>query len=201
MYTLTVTSTLCSRYKHRENKLPSNSSSPAPLRPALLQPLPPSPPSSPPPTPLFFLPPPPAPHGGLASVDLLWISQECGFIRGASNALFISKVARRASIETCCEPAAQKKRKKQQKKANRTLRQGSGRFITAEAPPLMHGRHPRPTPPPSAATIGPLLSKLQAKTHNCLMSVMERGALAGGKSHTARRPSSVAAALGRNNFK
>lgn len=53
----------------------------------------------------------------------------------------------------------------------------------------MHGRHPRPTPPPSAATIGPLLSKLQAKTHNCLMSVMERAALAGGKSHTARRPS------------
>lgn len=112
MCTLTVTSTLCPRYKHRENKLPSNSSSPAPLPPALLQPLPPYPP----PTPLFFLPTPSAPHGGLASVDLLWISQECGFIRGASNALFVSKVARRASIETCCEPAAQKNTKKAKKK-------------------------------------------------------------------------------------
>lgn len=113
MCTLTVTSTLCPRYKHRENKLPSNSSSPAPLPPALLQPLPPYPP----PTPLFFLPTPSAPHGGLASVDLLWISQECGFIRGASNALFVSKVARRASIETCCEPAAQKNTKKQKRKS------------------------------------------------------------------------------------
>lgn len=48
MFTLTVTSTLPTRYKYQENKLPSNSSSPALLRP--------KPPSTPSPVPLFSLP-------------------------------------------------------------------------------------------------------------------------------------------------
>lgn len=146
MYTLTVTSTLCSRYKHRENKLPSNSSSPAPLRPALLQPLPPSPPSPPSNHPSVFSAPA-TPHGGLASVDLLWISQECGFIRGASNALFISKVARRASIETCCEPAAQKKEKNNKKKQTGRLDKGWG-GLSQQRPPANAWTTPPPNPTP-----------------------------------------------------
>lgn len=62
-----LTSTICTAYKHKDNRLLSNSASPRSCF---------SPPC------LFFLPCPRAEIGWACGADLLWISQECIFIRG-----------------------------------------------------------------------------------------------------------------------